>query len=339
MNLCQRSNNDIIPSRIVRIYTTIRELLLRIPNLNINREILTKNRIASYTRTKLILAREYFSKNIVALYLIIGLVVLSAIIYAYQHLLFLSYENREILGISLQFVSAFILITDQILKLLLKDETLKKEGIYKKVAEWVNKIVSKGRIKISLFVLLIVFPIALIAILIFQAISTGELLSWGVIGGVFFFVLIAFNSYLYILTYTNKLLDKLGNRYQRFKDTSKNMLYSNVVLFISSFILAYVAVYVSRLIGTFPGQLDLSQPVISIVWYFVRLLFLAIWLFFNAFIVAPVYVLSFSYFIVLGLLGLFLVFRLPKLRFVFWILIFTFWTSGSILLLTNAIYA
>lgn len=288
---------------------------------------------------KLILARQYFLKNRAALYLLIGLVALSAIIYAYQHLLFLSYKNREIVGISLQFVSGFILITDQILKLLIKDEALKREGIHKKIAEWLTKLISKGRIKVSLFVLLIVFPTALIAILIFQAIGTGEILSWGVIGGAFFFVLIAFNSYLYILKYTNKLFDKFGNRYQMFKDTSRNMLYSNVVLFVSSFILAYIAVYVSRFIWTFPGQLDLSQPLLSIIWYFVLLLFLAIWLTFNVFILAPVYMLSFFYFVVLGLLGLFLFFRPPKARFVFWIMIFTFWTTGSILLLTNAVFS
>jgi len=295
--------------------------------------------MALYIKTKLMLALQFFAKNKAAFYLLIGLVVLSAIIYASQHLLFLSYKNRQILGISLFSVSGFFLTLDQILKITIKDETYKKEGVSKKVAEFVDKFISKDKVKSSLRILLFVFPTVLIAIMIFQAVSTGEALPWSAIGGIILGILIMFNSYLYILTYTNRLFTKLGNRWQQFKDTSRNMLYSNIFLFLGSLILAYIAIYVRELIWTPTGPLDISQPLLSITWQFIQLLPLVIWAFFSIFIISPVFVLSFSYFIVLALVWLYFFFRRPTPRFVFWTLIFMFWIIGSILLLTNAIFA
>jgi hypothetical protein len=292
-----------------------------------------------YIKPKLILARQYFAENKGALFLIIGLVAVSAIIYASQHLLFLSYKNREILGIALFSVSGFFLTLDQILKIIIKDKTYKRERIYKKVAEWLGKLISKGKIRVSLFLLPIVFLVALIAILIFQAVGTGEKLSWDVIGGAIFFALIASTSYLYFLTYTNRLFNKLGNRYQRFKDDSRNMLYSNAALFVISFLLTFLVVYSGKLIGTFPSYVNMSQSLGPIIWFYVQMLLVVIWIFFSVFIITPVFILSFSYFIVLLLVLLTYFFRRPIPRFVFWVLIFMFWIIGSILLLTNAFFA
>ncbi len=295
------------------------------------------NKVDSYIRTKLILVRQYFTKNKAALYLLIGLIVLSAIIYVSQNLLFLSPKNRGIVGITLYSVSGFFLVLDQIVKNLTKDKTYKGREIYQKVAEWLSNLISKGKIKFSLFLLPIISLVAYIAIFIFQAVSTGEKLTWSEIGGVVFTVLIMSTSYLYMLTHTNRLFDKLGNRWQKLKGIAQNMLFSNIFLFLSSLTLIYLFVYLSRFIGTFPGQLDMSQSLASIIWYFTKISLVTIFWLFSAFIIIPAFTLSLLYFIVLGVVWLIYFFRSGIPRLVFWAVIFMFWIIGSILLLMNAI--
>jgi hypothetical protein len=299
-----------------------------------------RNKVIPFIKAKLLPVRQFFVKNKAPLLLLTGLVVLSAIIYASQNLLFLSPKNREIVGITLFSASGFFLVLDQITKNLAKDKTYKGSEIYKKVKEWLSDIISKGRknrIKFSLLLLPIFFLAAYIAIFVFQAVSTGEKLAWSAIGGVVFAVLIMSTSYLYMLKHTNRLFDKLGNRWQKFKGTTQNMLYSNIFLFLSSLILISLFVYLSRFIATFPGQLDMSQSIASIIWYFTKiLLVLAFWSF-AAFFIIPAFMLSLLYFIVLAVVWLIYFFKSGIPRIVFWVVIFMSWITGSILLLMNAI--
>lgn len=295
------------------------------------------NKMDSYIRKKLIFIRQYFTKNKVALYLLIGLIALSAIIYVSQNLLFLDPKNRGIVGIALYSVSGFFLVLDQIVKNIAKDKSYKVREINKKVAEWLRNLTSKGKVKFTAIILPIVSLIAYIVIFIFQAVNTGEKLTWSTIGGVVFVVLIMSTSYLFMLTHTNKLFDKLGNRWQKLKGIAPNMLFSNIFLLLSSIALIWLFIYLSRFIGTFPGQLDMSQSLASIMWYFAKASLVMLFLLFNAFIIIPAFTLSLLYFITLGVVLLIYFLKSGIPRLVFWAVIFMFWIIGSILLLTNAI--
>jgi len=306
--------------------------LPRMPHL---RPIMKK--LSFCIKPKLLLVRQFFAKNKSAFFLIIGLAAISAVVYASQNLLFLSSKNREIVGITLFSASGFFLTLDQIVQILTKDKTYKGKEIYKKVTEWLSNLTSKGKIKFSLVLLPIIFLIVYIAIFIFQAVSTGEKLAWDAIGAVIFGVLIMSTSYLYMLKYANKLFAKLGNRWQKLKGTANNMLYSNIFLFVSSLILIFLFVYLSRFIATFPGQLDMSQSIASIIWYFTKILLVLAFWFFTAFFIIPAFILSLLYFIVLAVVWLVYFFKSGRPRIVFWVVIFMSWITGSILLLMNAI--
>jgi len=227
----------------------------------------------------------------------IGLIVFIGLIYAIEST-FLSVDTRQkaIIGISFQLFAGVVLALDQIVA----------NAFKKDVDIW--KWLGEKSMRVSAVACL---PLSLAGALVYGAWSTG----WETDLGVIIFTIILFTFYSYAFVY---YITKADNMLKKRKGRKKDGIESNIGW--ANLILCSLTLTLTLITGLLNKYTQVP----------------AMWNIVSAWIILPMFLFSFSFFLVAGILKGILLLRQKLNRAVFWVAILVIWSWGGLLLLVSA---